>query len=43
MAAIRSSLKLPMLPPRDEDDSAIEELDAELMIEGMHVSTLEDF
>jgi len=41
--AVRAMLKLPPLPPPDEEDTAIEELEAEMDIEGLHIGTLEDF
>lgn len=32
-----------MLPPPDEEDKAIEELEGDLMIEEMHIGGMDDF
>lgn len=43
VAAIRSTLKLPMLAPPDEEDAELDSLEAQLAIEELHIATLDDF
>lgn len=43
VASIRSTLKLPMLAPPDEEDAELDNLEAQLAIEELHVATLDDF